>query len=91
LTHHKWTEDDDTITLYLYKFGDICLPFTLDKVADRLGKPIDSLKMRMANIRYVDKKVGLANVAKQNENIYYKHNGMPETGLRTLVLKIHNR
>jgi hypothetical protein len=88
LTHHKWTKDDDIIALYLYKFDDIGLPFSLDKVADSLGIPIDSLKMRIANIRYIDKKVGLANFAKQTENIYFKFNGMPEIELRSIVLKI---
>jgi hypothetical protein len=31
LTHHKWTKDDDIIALYLYKFDDIGLPFSLEQ------------------------------------------------------------
>jgi hypothetical protein len=87
---HKWTDDDDIVTLYLYKFDVKGLPFSLNTIACKLGIIVGSLKMRISNFSYIDKKVGLANFAKRTEKIYNKFNGLSETELRSLVLKILN-
>ena len=41
---HKWTENDDIVVLYLYRFKDMGFPFTRDKVAEKLGMSAASLK-----------------------------------------------
>lgn len=35
--YHKWTEEDDIVTLYLYKYGDGEIPFTLEDIGKNLG------------------------------------------------------
>jgi 5-methylcytosine-specific restriction endonuclease McrA len=84
---HKWTEEDDIVTLYLYKFEDKGLPYSLAEVGEKLGMGVDSLKMRIANFKAIDKKTGLANFSKQSLKIYKEFTKMPETELRSLVLK----
>jgi hypothetical protein len=85
---HKWTEKDDIVTLYLYRFGDGGLPFSRVEAGEKLGMGVGSLIMRIANFKAVDKKGGLANFSKQSLKIYKEFNGMPENELRSLVLKI---
>jgi hypothetical protein len=87
---HKWTENDDIVVLYLYRFNDIGFPFTRDKVAEKLGMSVASLNMRIGNFKAIAGEGGLSHPAKQSGKIYKKFNGMPKTELRSLVLEILN-
>ncbi|HKM60792.1 MAG TPA: hypothetical protein VJY36_07980 [Candidatus Bathyarchaeia archaeon] len=87
---HKWTENDDIVVLNLYRFKDIGFPFTLDKVAEKLGMSTASLNMRIGNFKAIAGEGGLSHPAKQSNKIYKKFSEMPKTELRSLVLAILN-
>ena len=89
---HKWTEDDDIVAFYLYRFKEIGFPFTRDRVAEKLGISVASLNMRIGNFKAIAGEGGLSHPAKQSNKIYKKFNGIPKTELRSVVLKIleHN-
>lgn len=81
---------DDIAALYLYKFGNIGLPITLDQVAKKLGMTSASLNMRIGNFKAIAGEGGLSHPAEQSKRVYKKFNGMPKNELGALVLKILN-
>jgi len=89
--YHKWTKEDDIVTLYLYKFGDGDLPFSLEDIGEKLGMGVSSLRMRIANFKAIDGKGGLEHFGTQSLKIYKKYKGTSEDELRSLVLKIMER
>ena len=86
--YHKWTEDDDIVTLYLYKYGDGEIPFTLEDISRNLGMSAGSLRMRIANFKAVDGKGGLKHFGRQSLKIYRKYYETPKDKLKSLVVKI---
>lgn len=56
--YHRWTKEDDVVTFYLYKFGDLGFPFSLEEIGERLGMGVSSLRMRIANFKAMDRKRG---------------------------------
>jgi len=86
--HHRWTEEDDVVTLYLYRYGDGEIPFTLEDISRILGMGIDSLRMRIANFKAIDGKGGLKHFGRQSLKIYRNHHDTPKDKLKSLVLEI---
>jgi hypothetical protein len=53
-THrHHWTEQDDIVALYFYKFGDEGRTSNLATVGERRGMGAGSLRMRVGNFRAI--------------------------------------
>lgn len=49
MNRHHWTEQDDIVALYFYKFGDLGRSSSIDAVGDNRGMGRGSLRMRIAN------------------------------------------
>ena len=50
---HRWTEKDDIVALYFYKFGDLGRTSSLAIVGEGRGMGAGSLRMRVANFRAI--------------------------------------
>jgi hypothetical protein len=85
---HRWTEEDDIVALFLYKFGDSDLPDTQDKIGGFLGMGPGSLLMRIANFRSIDGQAGLKYPARQSRLIYERYNHLPQGRLHALILGV---
>jgi len=85
---HEWTEEDDIVTLYLYKYGDEGIPFTHEDVSSILGMSTGSLGMRIANFKAIDGKGGLEHYGKISLKVYRKYYETPKAELRSLVVRI---
>ena len=85
---HKWTEEDDIVALYLFRFGDDSLSLPLDDIGAMLGMGAGSLLMRIGNFRAIDGGGGLSNYARQSKEIFEKHKATPKGDLRITVEKI---
>ena len=85
---HEWTENDDVVALYLYRFGPDDLSLGIGEIGDRLGMGAGSLRMRIGNFRAIDGKGGLGNAAIQSRKIYETHAKSSKGELRTEVLSI---
>lgn len=85
---HLWSENDDIITLYLYKFNADQLPYTLEQVVEKLGVTIGSFKMRRNNFKFLDGKGGLQNFSEQSRKIYEDYKSKTEEELRKIVLDL---
>lgn len=86
--NHRWTKEDDIVTLYLYKYGDGDLPFTIEDIAKNLGMGVVSLRMRIANFKAIDGRGGLNHFGKISLEIYERYHETPKDELRSLVGKI---
>lgn len=75
---HEWTKDELVVAFYLTKYGNkgIYLKTETD-VAKHFGVSLGSLKMQMANFRYLlgDRKGSLTDYSKDQENIFEEFNG----------------
>ena len=90
---HKWSDDDERVALYLYRFPDDADPLlSIDDVGEKLGMGPASLKMRIRNFLWVDTGYeGLRNRAKRTRRVYAEHIGTPQTELRAIVLQFLSR
>jgi 5-methylcytosine-specific restriction protein A len=85
---HEWTEDDDIVALYLYRFGPDDLPISVGEIGDRLGMGAGSLRMRIGNFRAIDGQGGLDNAAIQSRKVYESHAKTSKDELRAKFLLI---
>lgn len=83
---HRWSEGDDVVALYLQRYGDARLPYTLAEVAHRLGMSEASLRMRGRNFVSLEGGNALGNFAKQSRRVYDAHRECGEPELRVLAL-----
>ena len=84
---HKWTEDDDRIAFYMYRYGARFLPKMDAGIAKLMGTSEGSLARRRANFAFLDGKPGLPNFAKQSQRIYEEHKSATESEFRAIVLR----
>jgi len=85
---HLWSESDDIITLYLYKYDVAQLPYTLDEVIGKLGVTIGSFKMRRNNFKFLAGMGGLQNFSEQSKKIFDEYSPKSEEELRKIVLDL---
>lgn len=75
---HEWTKEELVVAFYLTKYGNknIYLKSETD-VAKHFGVSLGSLKMQIANFRYLlgDKKGSLTDYSRDQENIFEEFNG----------------
>jgi hypothetical protein len=76
---HEWTKEELMVAFYLTKYGNknIYLKSEGD-VAKYFGVSVGSLKMQIANFRYLlgDRKGSLSDYSKDQEMIFEDYNGM---------------
>ena len=78
---HKWTEKDDKIAFYTYRF---CNPEETRHIAENLPMSYASFKMRIANFRHLRDGRGLNHYSKQSKKIFdkYKEASKEEFGFK---------
>jgi hypothetical protein len=50
MKRHRWTEQDDIVALYFYKFGDLGRTSSFAIVGERRGMGAGSLRMRVGTL-----------------------------------------
>jgi hypothetical protein len=85
---HRWTESDDVVTLYLYRFGHKGLRCSPERIAELLGMSPDSLRMRVANFRAIDIGSGLDNAAQLTRQVFAEYGSLVEPALRNMAADI---
>jgi len=81
---HRWTEKDDKIAFYAYRF---CNPEEIRHIAENLPMSYASFKMRIANFRHLKDGSGLNHYSKQSKKIFgkYKDASKEEFELREVM------
>jgi hypothetical protein len=83
---HNWTEVDDAAALYVYRFGHNKIAHSLSALAEALGIPPGSFRMRIQNFQFIATGSGLSKYAKQSARIYDRYRAATEPKLRAEVL-----
>jgi hypothetical protein len=91
--NHKWTEKDDIIMFYLYKFGTKNIKLSIEEIGEILNIKPSSIKMRIGNFKAIDTqgKEGLKHYAKLSKKIYEKYKNYLESDLRNIVISLLKR
>jgi hypothetical protein len=82
MDRHDWSEADDLVAFYLYRFGTERLPFDMTAIAERRGIKLGSMKMRISNFKAYAGTGGLGNIARQSEQVFERYRHTPEPELR---------
>jgi hypothetical protein len=62
---HSWSDDDELIAYYLYRFGDSDLSVKKKELSDILGMTLASLSMKISNFKAVDGQGGARRIHNQ--------------------------
>lgn len=74
----SWSDDDNLVAYYLYRFGDRDLNVTKQELGDILGMGYDSLSFKISNFRAIDGQGKLNGYSVQAVRIYKHYNALPE-------------
>ncbi|RKG76191.1 hypothetical protein D7W79_18410 [Corallococcus exercitus] len=80
---HNWSEADDLVAFYLYRFGTEGLPFDLPTIAEQRGIKEGSLKMRISNFKAYAGAGSLGNIARQSVQVFERYKNVHQTELRS--------
>jgi hypothetical protein len=82
MDQHSWSEDDDLVAFYLYRFGTERLSFDISTIAERRGIKPGSMDMRIRNFAAYAGKGGLVKIARQSVQVFERYRNTPEPELR---------
>ncbi|QRK12297.1 hypothetical protein JQX13_21085 [Archangium violaceum] len=85
MDQHAWSQDDDLVAFYLYKFGTERLPFDMPTIAERRGIKPESMDMRIRNFEAYAGTGGLVNIAQKSVRVFAQYRDTPEPELRNLA------
>ncbi len=80
---HSWSDDDNLIAYYLYRFGDDDLPVTKKELGDILGMRLGSLSYKVGNFKVIDGLGNLDGYSLQAVRIYKQYHTLPDDQVRT--------
>ncbi len=82
MDQHSWSEADDLVAFYLYRFGTERLPFDMPTIAERRGIKPGSMKMRISNFKAYAGTGKLGNIARQSVKVFERYRDTAEPELR---------
>ncbi|HEX8618372.1 MAG TPA: hypothetical protein VF911_12360 [Thermoanaerobaculia bacterium] len=86
MAKHRWSEADDIVALYVYRFGAERLAVSVTEVARSRNIKPGSFRMRLKNFQALDGKGGLENWADQSEQVFRRYGDADEENLRRLLV-----
>jgi hypothetical protein len=88
MPHHRWSNEDDIVAFYLYRFGPESLMMTIREISELLGMSEKSLKMRIRNFKAIDGAGGLPHYTKLSKTIFNEYKNVSQETHRNVVSKI---
>ena len=86
---HNWTEYDNIMALYYYKFKTLHLGLDEAEIAKMIGTTVDSLKMQASNFRRLHTvREGLSDFSKLQASIYEQYGNSSRYELFTKLKEI---
>jgi hypothetical protein len=86
---HRWSVRDDVAALYVYKFGHRRLASSFAEVAELVGVPPASFRMRVGNFKALDGPGGLSNASRQSQEVFARYGSATEAELRAIAFPAH--
>jgi len=78
LINHSWSDDDNLIAYYLYRFGDSDLSINKKELGDILGMGPDSLSIKISNFRAIDGQGGLDGYSAKAVQVFKQYHVLPD-------------
>ncbi len=78
MKRHQWTDKDEVIAFFLYRYGDDDLMFKRCGIAKKLGMSKESLVAKEGNFKFLDTGKGLSNASCLSKKIYEKYKNKPK-------------
>jgi len=85
---HRWSWSDDVVVYYLHRYGDRDLPRNEDQILKLLDLKVGSYVRRKENIRFLEGRGGLPNIALLTKYVYEAFKDEPKSHHQTHVIKI---
>jgi hypothetical protein len=85
---HTWSEDDDTVALYLFRYGVSDLGVTEGEILRALDIAGDSMEAKKLNYKFLRTGEGLRNASEQSREIYQRYRYSSRQDLTARVLAI---
>lgn len=85
MDRHSWSEADDLVAFYLYRFGTERLPLDMPTIAEQRGIKKGSMEMRIRNFTAYAGAGSLGNIARQSVKVFERYKDTPEPQLRNLA------
>src|SRR5258708_4122811 len=87
---YNWTDNDNIIAYYLYRFPHLRNSRSIEVISERLGMSKGSMSLKIGNFEYLDTdgKSGMSGYSVQSERIYKKYKDMPDSEFSLLVEKL---
>ncbi|WP_141328908.1 hypothetical protein [Myxococcus sp. AB025B] len=82
MSNHEWSEADDIVAFYLYRFGTALLPCDMPAIAEQRGIKLGSMKMRISNFKAYAGAGRLGNIARQSAQVFERYKDTPEPQFR---------
>ena len=72
---HQWTDNDNIIAYYLYRFAHLRTRAIIKTIANHLGMPTNSMIIKIGNFKYLntDGQSGMSGYSTQAEAIYKRY------------------
>lgn len=86
--NYHWTEDDERVAYYLYRWGDKNLTESKEAIGELLGMGWNSLGLKIANFQALEGKGGFEGFSRQAQRIYEENQSRPQNELETQVREI---
>jgi len=80
--NHSWSDDDNLIAYYLYRFGDSDLSINKKELGDVLGMGLGSLSYKIGNFKAIDGQGNLDGYSLQAVRIYKRFHMLPDQQVR---------
>jgi hypothetical protein len=82
MNKHTWTEKDDLMILYIYKYGIENSPLTKAEIADKIGVSLGSVSYRIGNFKAIDGIGNATHYAKLSFNVKSQYSNLSQEALK---------
>jgi hypothetical protein len=70
---HRWTEQDDLMILFVFKFGFDRSPLTKQQLVEHIGTSVGSVRWRLGNFAAIEGKGTADHYALLSRSVYKKY------------------
>ena len=82
MANHTWSDDDNLIAYFLYRFGDGELSVSKRELGDMLGMGLGSLSYKIGNFKAIDGRGDLDGYSLQAVRIYKRYHILPDEQIK---------
>lgn len=82
---HTWTEKDDVMVFYVFKYGYDHIPYSSSNIAELIGVSKGSVSYRIGNFKAIEGVGKASNYGVLSKNVYEKYGKRSEIELRKIA------